>query len=215
MKTVYVIEDQLVLKDFIIRLIKDFPTLKLIGSHVDGQEGCRECLQLKPDMVILDVMLPGLNGVDVLRRLKKNIPGVLVLGFSAFPSKQILKQMVEGGADGLVQKSESLEILEKAIEQVSSGQTFFSPNIVSMLRDIMLHPEEVSSLEELSTREREILQLIAESHSNKSIAEKLNISVKTAETHRNNIMKKLNIHDAVGLTRYAIAHGLINTEPSP
>lgn len=215
MKTVYVIEDQLVLKDFIIRLIKDFPTLKLIGSHEDGQEGCRECLQLKPDMVILDVMLPGLNGVDVLRRLKKNIPGVLVLGFSAFPSKQILKQMVEGGADGLVQKSESLEILEKAIEQVSSGQTFFSPNIVSMLRDIMLHPEEVSSLEELSTREREILQLIAESHSNKSIAEKLNISVKTAETHRNNIMKKLNIHDAVGLTRYAIAHGLINTEPSP
>ncbi len=214
MKTVYVIEDQVVLKDFIIRLVSEFPTLKLVGSSEDGQNGCRECLQKKPDMVVLDVMLPGLNGVEVLRRLKRDLPGVLVLGFSAFPNKQILKQMVEGGADGLVQKSESLEVLEKAIEQVASGQTFFSPNIVSMLRDIMLHPEEATSLEGLSTREREILQLIAESHSNKSIAEKLHISVKTAETHRNNIMKKLNIHDAVGLTRYAIAQGLVDRETS-
>ncbi len=157
-------------------------------------------------------MLPGLNGTEILKRLKKEKPNMRVLGFSAFPSKNIVKQMVESGADALVKKSESLEVLEKALDHVASGQTFYSPVVVEMLRDIMLHPDQVTSIDQLSSREREVLQLIAESNSNKEIAVKLDISVKTAETHRNNIMRKLDIHDAVGLTRYAIANGLITTE---
>lgn len=209
MKTVYVVEDQVVLRDFIVRLLKGFPSLEVIGESGDGQEALKQCYELQPQMIVLDVMLPGLNGAEVLRRLKRDLPGVSVLGFSAFPTKAILRSMVEAGADGLVRKSESLQVLERAINQVASGQTFFSPDVVELLRDMMLHPDQATSADELSSREKEILQLIAESHSNKEIAAKLGISVKTAETHRNNIMRKLDIHDAVGLTRYAIAHGLI------
>jgi len=215
MQKVYIVEDQVVMRGFIKRLLDGYPGLELAGESGDGHHAYEQCLEVKPDMIILDVMLPGLNGAEVLTRLKKQLPKVRVLGFSAFPTKHILKQMVEAGADGLVRKSESLDTLEKAIEQVSSGSTFFSPDVVEMLRDIMLHPEQVSSITELSSRERQVLQLIAESHSNKDIASVLGISVKTAETHRNNIMRKLNIHDAVGLTRYAIANGLVSGDQSP
>ena len=133
-----------------------------------------------------------------------------MLGFSAFPNRRIVKDMIEAGADGLVQKSEGLDVLEKAIDMVANGQTFYSPNVAGMLKHIMLNPDQADSMSGLSGREKEILQLIAESNSNKEIADKLHISVKTAETHRNNIMRKLDIHDAVGLTRYAIENGLIS-----
>lgn len=209
MKTVYVVEDQQILREFVTRLIEDKPMLNLVGASGDGQDACKECLKLKPDIIVLDVFLPGLNGVDILRRLKRDIPGVNVLGFSAFPNSSIVKQMVEAGADGLVRKSESLAILDQALDQVSAGQTYFSPDVVEMLRQMMLHPERATSADDLSSREREIVQLVAEGKSNKEIATLLNISIKTAETHRTNIMRKLNLHDAVSLTRYAITQGII------
>lgn len=215
MKTVYVIEDQVVLKDFIIRLLGDFPELELVGSSENGLEGCEEALKLRPELMILDVMLPGLNGAEVLRRIKKELPETIVLGFSGFQSRAVLKQMVENRADGLVRKTEGLLVLEQAIRQVISGQTYYSPEIVDLLRDMMLNPEKASSIQDLSARERQVLQLIAESNSNKEIAAKLSISIKTAETHRNNIMRKLDVHDAVALTRYAIANGLVTTDSTP
>ncbi|MDP0497132.1 MAG: response regulator transcription factor [Verrucomicrobiota bacterium JB024] len=210
MKKVLVIEDQVVLREFICRLLRDFPTLQLEEACGDGQEGWKAYERIRPEFVILDVFLPGLNGVEILRRLKRDNPDVLVLGFSAFPNRRIVKDMIEGGADGLVQKSEGLDVLEKAIDMVANGQTFYSPNVAGMLKHIMLNPDQADSMSGLSGREKEILQLIAESNSNKEIADKLHISVKTAETHRNNIMRKLDIHDAVGLTRYAIENGLIS-----
>ncbi|MEO0796264.1 MAG: response regulator transcription factor [Verrucomicrobiota bacterium] len=135
-----------------------------------------------------------------------------MLVFSAFNNRAIIKKVLELGASGLVKKSEPLEVLENAINTVAQGQTFYSPEASSILRDLMLHPEQVDSVNDLSFREKEILQLVAESYSNKEISAKLGISVKTAETHRNRIITKLNIHDTAGLTRYAIAHGLVNPE---
>lgn len=212
MKSVYVIEDQVVLRDFICRLVEQLPDFCLKGACGDGRAAVDECLSLKPQLVVLDVMLPSLQGTEVLRRLKREIPALRVLGFSAFPTKASLRQLVEAGADGLVRKSESLSTLEQAIKQVSQGNTFYSPEVTEMLRQMMVNPEQAVAPTELSTREREIIQLIAESHSNKEIADRLGISVKTAETHRNNIMRKLDIHDAVGLTRYAIAHGFVTAD---
>lgn len=209
MMTVYIVEDQQVMQDFMVRLIEAQPMLKLAGQSGDGQAALRECMRLQPDIILLDVFLPGLNGVDFLKQLKKDIPGVKVLGFSAFPSPGIVKQMVEAGADGLVRKTESLTVLEQALEQVAAGQTFFSPDVVNMLRDMMLHPERIISPDDLSSRERQVVQLIAEGKSNKEISETLSISIKTTETHRTNIMRKLDLHDAVALTRYAIKHGLV------
>lgn len=214
MKRILVVEDQIVLREFITRLIESIPFLELIGETGDGHEAYQMAAKQKPDMVILDVMLPGLNGVGVLRRLKQMDPDILVLAFSAFPSPHFVSQMMEAGANGLVQKSENLDVLEKAIEHVAGGKTYYSPNVSEMLRDMMLNPTKVNSIDKLSAREKEILQLVAESHSNKEIAERLHISIKTAETHRNNIITKLDIHDIAGLTRYAIANGLVSLEAS-
>jgi len=210
MKRVVVIEDQVILRDFIRTLVQSKPMLELIGETGDGLEGFDMCMKLKPDMIILDIILPGLNGVSVMKRLNRDLSDVKVLGFSSFQNQNIVRQMIESGACGLVQKSESLQILESAIEMVSAGQTYFSPNISSMMRDMMLNPDRAHSIDDLTDRECEVLKLIAESFTNKEIAKKLGISVKTAETHRNRIITKLNIHDAPGLTRFAIANGLVD-----
>ncbi|WP_309383857.1 response regulator transcription factor [Cerasicoccus frondis] len=210
MKRIVVVEDQLILREFIVRLIVESPMLELVAETGDGLEGYQLILKHQPDVVVLDIMLPGLNGISIMQKIKREMPDIHVLGFSAFQNRNMVRQMMECGATGLVQKSESLQILETAINTVVQGQTFYSPNISAMLRDIMLYPEQGDSPESLSTREREVLQLVAESHSNKEIAAKLGISVKTAETHRNRIIAKLNIHDTAGLTRFAIVHGLID-----
>jgi len=213
MKKVLVVEDQIILQEFIVRLVEDIPGLELAGKTGDGREAYDLAMKTKPEVVVLDVMLPGLNGIGVLTKLKQSLPNVCVLGFSAFPNRRMVRQMLEAGANGLVQKSESLSVLETGIKTVAAGQTYYSPHVSDLLREMMLHPEQVNSAEELTSREREVIQLIAESNSNKEIATKLNISVKTAETHRNNIIAKLDLHDAAGLTRYAIANGLVDPNP--
>ncbi|MGF1450811.1 MAG: LuxR C-terminal-related transcriptional regulator [Opitutales bacterium] len=212
MKTIYIIEDQAVLRDFLCRLIEQLPDFELAGACGDGREAVDDCLRTRPNLLLLDVMLPSLQGTEVLRRVKRELTDLRVLGFSTFPTKASLRKLVEAGADGLVRKSESLPTLEQALNQVAAGNTYYSPEVTEMLRQMMLHPEQAVAPTELSTREREIIQLIAESNSNKDIAARLGISVKTAETHRNNIMRKLDIHDAVGLTRYAIAHGFVTAD---
>ncbi|WP_309384802.1 response regulator transcription factor [Cerasicoccus frondis] len=210
MKRVVIIEDQTILREFTRALVENSPMLELVGETGDGIEGYNLVERLKPDLLILDVVLPGLNGVSVMKRLKKEQPDIYVLGFSSFHNKSLVRQMIEAGANGLVQKTESLEILETAIKKVAEGQTYFSPNIAEIMRELMLNPNRTSTLEDLTNREVEILKLIAESFSNKEIASKLCISIKTAETHRNRIISKLNIHDAPGLTRFAIANGLVS-----
>lgn len=210
MKRVFIIEDQTILREFTRSLVNHCPTLELVGETGDGLDGFNQVMKLKPDMLILDVVLPGLNGISVMKRLRKELPEIRVLGFSSFHNKSLVKQMIEAGACGLVQKTESLDILETAINKVALGQTYFSPEIAEIMRELMLNPERVSTIDDLTNREVEILKLIAESHSNKEIASLLNISVKTAETHRNRIISKLNIHDAPGLTRFAIANGLVS-----
>ncbi|WP_309398809.1 response regulator transcription factor [Cerasicoccus maritimus] len=210
MKRVVIIEDQTILREFTRALVENCPMLELVGETGDGLKGYEITRELKPDMLILDVILPGLNGISLMRRLHKEQPALHVLGFSSFQNKMLVKQMIEAGARGLVQKTESLEILETAINKVAEGQSYFSPKVAEIMREIMIHPDQSFSLDDLTNREVEILKLIAESFSNKEIAQKLSISVKTAETHRNRIIAKLNIHDAPGLTRFAIANGLVN-----
>ncbi len=215
MKKVYVIEDQTLLKDLIARLIDDNGMLKLIGSSKDGQEGLKACLDEKPDLVILDIMLPSLNGLEIVKRLKKEMPEISILTFSGTPSKNMIKDLVRAGINGFVEKTAELDELEKAIDMAANGQTYFSQHIIDTLRDIMMFPDHGDSLEVLSNREKEILQLIAEGFHNKEIGLKLGISHKTVDTHRTNIMEKLEIKNVVGLTRFAIKKGLTDVSVSP
>lgn len=211
MKTVGIIEDQTAIREMISQAILDPDEYKLIFDTGDGQEGYDKCMELKPDFVILDVMLPKLNGTDALRRFSKELPDTRVLIFSGYQSPDLIRELLQAGAHGFVEKSAPLSELRKGIEIVSGGGSYFGPEVASLVRDAMAEPAtNDSGTSILTKREREILQLIAESNSTREIAEKLGISVKTAENHRTNLMRKLDLHDVASLTRYAINKGLIS-----
>ena len=210
MKRVVVVEDQTILRDLICRLLESYPGIEVVGALADGHEALREINEKRPDIVVLDIMLPQLNGVEVLRQLKNADRKPDILIFSAFPSKNVVKKVLEAGIEGFIEKDANLNELEVAIEKIVAGQSYFGPRIVDIMREIMINPTQGDSLEELTPRERQVLQLIAESCTSKEIAAKLDISVKTADTHRANLMKKLGVHDVAGLTRQALAFGLID-----
>ena len=210
MKKVVVIEDQTILRDLICQLVEGYPSMEVIARSGDGAEGYDLCVEHVPDLVILDIMLPNLNGAEVLRRLKTKNPRSNILIFSAAASNAIVNRLLKLGVTGYIEKDAGLEELEKAIALVADGRSYFSPRIVEIMRELMISGGEDDSLDSLTSREREIVQLIAESFSNKEIAAKLGMSVRTADTHRTNIMRKLNLHDVAALTRWAIANKLVN-----
>jgi len=210
MKTVAIIEDQTAVREMLSQAILDPSRFEVVLESGDGLSGCNRCLELKPDFIILDVMLPNLNGTELLRRFAKDLPETRVLIFSGYQTPGLVRELLQAGAHGFVEKSAPLTELKKGIEIVSSGGSYFGPEVALPLRDAMADPKSGDSgVNILTKREREILQLIAESNSTRAIADKLNISVKTAENHRTNLMRKLDLHDVASLTRYAINNGLI------
>ena len=209
MKSVYIIEDQNILRELVCRLVEGMPMLQLAGHSGDGLEGFNACRELKPDLVIVDIMVPSLNGLEIVRQLRKLLPGSKLLIFSGHSTRERVQTAMKAGVNGIIHKNASVDELEKGIERVLAGESFMSSQILDILRDIMLNPKGTDSLEQLTPREREILQLVAEGNTTKEVAAKLDISVKTADTHRTNVMNKLDIHDVAGLTRFAIQHGLI------
>lgn len=209
MYSIYVIEDQTILRELVCRLIEDMTGFSLAGSSGDGLEGLRECVKLRPDLVIVDIMVPSLNGLEIVRQLKKAIPDTKLIVFSAYSTRERVQAALQAGVNGIVHKDASVEELESGIKHVMVGASFMSTQILEIMRDLMLNPAAISELDKLTTREREIIQLIAEGHTTKEVAAKLDISVKTADSHRTNIMSKLDIHDVAGLTRFAIQQGLI------
>jgi DNA-binding NarL/FixJ family response regulator len=210
MKKVIVIEDQTVMRDLICQLVNGYPAMEVVAQTGDGAEGYELCLEHSPDLVILDVMLPNLNGTEVLRRLKAKNERINILIFSAAASNSVVNRLLKAGVTGFIEKDAGLVELEKAIDLVADGRSYFSPRVVEAMREIMLSGGQDDSLESLTAREREIVQLIAESYSNKEIAAKLGMSVRTADTHRTNIMRKLDLHDVAALTRWAIANKLVD-----
>lgn len=210
MKKVVVIEDQTIMRDLICQLIEGYTTMEVIAQSGDGAEGYELCIKHSPDLVVLDIMLPNLNGSEVLRRLKAKNPKINILIFSAASSNTMVNRLLKSGVTGYIEKDAGLVELEKAINLVADGRSYFSPRVVDAMRELMISGGQDDSLESLTTREREIVQLIAESFSNKEIAAKLGMSVRTADTHRTNIMKKLDLHDVAALTRWAIANKLVD-----
>ncbi len=182
---------------------------KLVGESGDGQSAYNLCLEVKPDLLVLDAKLPGLNGVDLLRRISKKLPTMRVLVFSGHENPVLVREMLEAGAHGFVEKTAGLFEFKKGLETVANGGTYFGPAVAALLRNAVANPSASSAPDFLTDREREILQLVAESNSTKEIAAKLGISVKTVDNHRTNLMRKLNLHDVASLTRYALEIGLI------
>ena len=147
--------------------------------------------------------------MDLLRRLGKRLPNLRVLAFSGYENPVLVREMIEAGAHGFVEKTAGLFEFKKGLETVANGGTYFGPAVAALLRDVVANPDASSASDFLTDREREILQLVAESHSTREIAAKLGISIKTVDNHRTNLMRKLNLHDVASLTRYALEVGLI------
>jgi len=217
MKKVAIVEDQTAVRDMIAQIVRSQEGFEVVVECGNGHDAMNEIMKSQPDFLVLDIMLPGLNGTEILRRLARSLPGCRVLVFSGYQDPQLLRELVEAGAHGFIGKSAPLMELQKGLSIVATGGTYFSPEIADTLRQAMSAKEEtgVPTLQRLTTREREILQLIAESNSTRDIATKLNISVKTAENHRTNLMKKLDLHDVASLTRFAIEFGLIEPPARP
>lgn len=211
-KRVVVVEDQTAIRQMIVAIIKNNPAFEVIGDFGDGHEAFTQCLELAPELIVLDVMLPSLNGIEILKRLLKRLPKIRVLVFSGHQNANMVYEIIQAGAHGFVEKSANLEELRKGLDRVAQGSTYFGPQVSELLRLTVFRPQgtPTGGIAALSKREKEVLQLIAESHSTKTIAEKLGISQKTAENHRASLMKKLDLHGVAGLTRYAIQNGVID-----
>ena len=209
MKRLVIIEDQTAIREMLAEILRHDANYQLVGEAGDGQAAVTLCLDVKPDLLVLDAKLPGLNGVDILRRIGKKLPDMRVLVFSGHENPVLVREMLEAGAHGFVEKTAGLFEFKKGLETIANGGTYFGPAVAALLRNVVANPTSSGASDFLTDREREILQLVAESHSTREIAAKLVISVKTVDNHRTNLMRKLNLHDVASLTRYALDVGLI------
>ena len=204
------VDDHPVVRKGISSCLARHEHLDIVGEAADGLEAVAKAKQLLPDIVLLDIDMPHMSGLAVTEVLRKDLPQVKVLILSMHQRAEYVVQILQSGARGYVLKEASPEDLVKAIEMVNAGEAFFSPEIARLaLNQFVQGNGHGPALEELTNREREVLVLVAEGLSNKEIADKLDVGVRTVETHRERIMRKLAVHSVAGLTRFAIAKGLI------
>jgi two-component system, NarL family, nitrate/nitrite response regulator NarL len=190
--------------------------LKLVGEAADGDEALRLAKELNPDVVLMDINMPRMNGLAVTERLRQEAPQVKVLVLSVHSNKEYIFRIIQAGAHGYISKEAPPEELLKAIESVFAGEPFFSPEIArAALNQLVSSGGKKEPFAQLTAREREVLALIAEGRSNKEIATALGIGVRTIETHRERIMRRLDIHSVAGLTKFAIANGVVTLEGEP
>lgn len=215
MKRVVIVEDQTAIREMLVEILRADPLFQIVGQAGDGKAGYDIIMEQRPDILIVDARLPVLNGLELLRRVTKQLRNLRILVFSGYENPVLVREMLECGAHGFVEKTAGLIELRKGLETVANGGTYFGPAISGLLRNVVANPSvSTTSRDFLTPREREILQLVAESFSTKEIAQKLNISIKTVDNHRTNLMRKLDLHNVASITRYAMQIGLIDNQPA-
>jgi DNA-binding NarL/FixJ family response regulator len=195
-------------------LLQDLGGFEVVSEAGDGREALRQVEEHRPDVVLMDLMMPGLNGLEATARIAREFPGVRVLVLSMNAAEEFVLPAVRAGASGYILKNARPAELEQAIRAVARGETYLTPAVSGHLIDDYRRrgPAEIDSFDKLTPRQREVLQLVAEGHSSKEIARRLALSVKTVETYRSQLMDALDIRDIAGLTRYAIRKGLVSPD---
>ncbi len=218
---ILVADDHEVVRHGVRSLLEAHPGWEVIAEASDGRDAVEKASQLHPDVVILDIGMPNLNGLEATRQILRGHPGARVLILTMHESEQVVREVLEAGARGFLLKSDAGRDLVAAVEALQRNKTFFTSKVAEMVLETFLKskprsPEETFSTREILTpREREIVQLLAEGKSTKEVAVALNLSVKTAETHRSNIMRKLNLHSISELVLYAVRNNIVQVVQTP
>jgi len=208
-------DDHRIMRQGLRALLEKEPDIEVIGEAEDGYSTIELARKLKPQVVVMDITMPNLNGIEATRHIIKEVPGVKVLALSMHVDQRFVEEMLKAGATGYLPKDCASEELVCAIRTVLNNQTYLSPAIADIVRRDYVRQgtkADTSVFSILTLREREVLQLLAEGKTSKIIASHLDVSVKTIETHRQHIMEKLNFHSLAELTKYAVREGLTSLE---
>lgn len=216
---VLIAEDNTLLRAGLRALLAQEPDIEIVGEADNGRDAIRSISTLAPDLVLMDLTMPGTNGSEAIAQIKRRNPEIRILVLTLQKAEEYVHQSLKAGADGYILKDATHDELRIAIRSVLNGKTYLSPDISNKVISGYLGGGKgagvSSAWETVTHRERQVLKLIAEGRPNKSIAEYLSLSVKTVEKHRSNLMKKLDLHNASMLTSFAIAKGLVASESSP
>jgi len=213
---IVIAEDHTILREGLRSLLSSHPEFETVGEAEDGREAIRCVEKFKPDLVLTDLSMPRMNGLDAIKEIKRRNPKTKVLVLTVHKAEEYILSTFKAGADGYLLKDSTHAELVLAVRKVLSGKHYISPEVSEKVIEGYLEGRKTlkdkTSFETLTSREREILKLIAEGYKNKKIADDLCISVKTVEKHRANLMEKLNLHNAQTLTTFAIEKGLVSRE---
>jgi two-component system, NarL family, response regulator NreC len=211
---VLVADDHTIMREGVRILLEAQPDIEVVAEAADGREAVAKVQECQPDIVLIDIAMPNLNGLEATRAIKRDYPQVQVIGLTMYESDEYFFQLLNAGASGYVLKKAASADLIAAIRAVYAGDVFLYPSVARRLVSDYLSRvksgEEKSSYDGLTAREREVLKLIAEGHTNQAIADKLVISPSTVQTHRTRIMQRLNLHNRAELIQYAMRKGLLD-----
>ena len=210
------VDDHPVVRRGLISCLAERPSLKIVGEAADGEEAVRQAAALSPDIMLVDINMPRMDGLQLAEVLQKKAPAVRVVILSIHNKPEYVQRVMKAGARGYVLKDTAPEELVRVLEAVHAGEVCISAEVAqTALNQFVAATGRMSGAVALSQREREVLVMIAGGRANKEIASKLGVGVRTIETHRERIMRKLNLHSVAALTRYAIAQGLVSLEDEP
>lgn len=211
---VFLVDDHALVRDGLRFLLEAEGDIKVLGDAGNGREAVHRVLSLKPEVIIMDIAMPELNGIDAIHRIRERLPSVKVVVLSMYASSEHVFRAFEAGARAYLLKESAGRELKDAVRAVSDGRRYVSNRIADIMANSYVHRQSgrTSPLDRLSMREREVMQLVVEGNSNAQIAESLKISIKTVETYRSRLMNKLEISDVPGLVKFAISSGLISLE---
>lgn len=213
--SIVIADDHRIVLEGVYAILDAEPDFDVVGKTADGLETLDLVNKLNPDILVLDLMMPGINGLEVARQLSKQTPETKIVILSMYDDEGFVLEALSNGVSAYVLKDESSADLIQAIREVKNGHRYLSPSLSDRAIDVyeqMTKAQTTDKYETLTTREREVFHLTAEGLTNNEIAERLGISVRTAETHRSHLMQKLDIHNQADLTRYAIRRGIITVD---
>lgn len=210
---IFIVEDHQLFRDGLKSMLGSRDDLDIVGEAEDGLDALRQIRKIEPDLVLMDLSMPKMGGISVMKEIKREFPHIKILALTIHESDQFVLEAFDAGTDGYCIKESSVQELMIAVDSVLRGKTYISPGISDQVVEGYLtgvkHLKKESRWDNVTQREREVLKLLAEGFTNKEIAEFLNISVKTVEKHRSNLIGKLDLHNVAQLTAYAIETGLV------